>query len=160
MSSNIPMMRAGTGSSTRVLEVVHIGQAPLCQRGHHCVSRGKVIEERSVGDIGSLADLLDRRRSNALDQEQVERRLQNALIDLTLATIDPVHRNGVYGRASPGLSDSDAPTIFDTALGFAGGKLVSSRSVKTSPFGRHLISRTSGSKGRPSRAAKTRSGSR
>ena len=78
----------------------------LCQRGHHCLSRGKVIEERSVGDIGSLADLLDRRCSNALDQEQVERRLQNALIDLTLATIDPVHRIGVYGRASPGLSDS------------------------------------------------------
>jgi hypothetical protein len=50
-----------------------------------------VVEERSIRDVGALANILDRRGGHTLNQEQVESRTQNSVAHLLLAAVYPVH---------------------------------------------------------------------
>ena len=83
-------------------DVMEVEEASLGERPHHVVPGGEVVEERSICNVGALADVLDGRCGHTLNQEQVERRTQNPVAHFLLAAVHPVHGC----EPSAALSDS------------------------------------------------------
>ena len=57
----------------------------------HVLTGGEVVEERSIGDVSALADLLDGRGRNTLGEKQIEGRREDLLPHLALAPVHSVH---------------------------------------------------------------------
>ena len=85
MSSNRPISRAGIGSFSRSNTTSQRLSRRSSASAHHVVPSGEVVEERSIRDVGALADVFDRRGRHASIQEQLERRTQNQAAHLLLA---------------------------------------------------------------------------
>ena len=107
-------------------DVAKVEQALLGERAHHVVPGGEVVEERSIRDVGALADVFDGRAGHALIQEQVERRTENPVAHLLLAPVHPVHGCEPSAMLPQSLSDnshSSAACASSTAYGATSSRI-------------------------------------
>ena len=145
MSSNRPISRAGIGSFSRSKTTSsEVEQALLRERAHHVVPSGEVVEERSIRDVGALADVFDRRGGHALIQEQVERRTQNPVAHLLLAPVHPVHGCEPSATLPQSLSDkshSSAACASSTAYGATSSRIAAVREIHGTDVGQFLAHR-------------------
>ena len=72
-------------------DVVQVDQPTLGQCPDHVLAGGEMVEERSIGHVGALTDLLDGRGRDALAEKQIEGGREDLFAYLQLPPFKSVH---------------------------------------------------------------------